>query len=284
MFSNRTLFEMCKVIQRYSHAEINQIISIFNLTPNIIGEQLTTIAKATRIFNDFRYRTKDLPKLFSDDIQIDLLQFIVDKYFDNHPEHESGDTIIYYGRGPAISFDNAFTVNHAQLANSLKRDGFIIIGREVRKLLPKEIQEAKIESELVHSLDDFKFEQSKGHLVQAIQNHSMGNWAAANAQFRPFIESLMVEISNHLLPGNNAETFAQAIKLLSSTAKPPFFSTDLNEVTNDKDSDSFVQGFWIRLHPEGVHPGLSNEDDCSFRYHISIIVANYFLRRLKERK
>ena len=38
-------------------------------------------------------------------------------------------------------------------------------------------------------------------------------------------------------------------------------------------------GLFNRLHPEGNHPGLSDEDDSTFRLHIVIIVARLLLRR-----
>ena len=60
---------------------------------------------------------------------------------------------------------------------------------------------------------------------------------------------------------------------------PPFFLLSLNE-WDLSDPSGFVQGFWKRLHPEGSHPGLSNEEDSSFRLHIVMVVANHFMRRL----
>jgi hypothetical protein len=283
MLSTKTLLEIIKLADKLTHPEINRIISIFNFTPIPFGEKKTVMSKSTTIFNDLRYYAENKKGPFSTDIQLDFLQYIIDDFFEKRPHFERGSTE-YNPWGTPINFDNAFVVNYQELANSLKRDGFIVVGKTIKKLLPVEIEEAKTESELMSSLDSFGLSQTKGHLEQAILNHSQGNWASANSQFRAFIESLVVEISRCLVPANEAKTFSQAIKLLTETVNPPFFSISLNEIPKDKESDSFVFGLWVRLHPEGSHPGLSDEDDCSFRYHITIVFANYLLRRLAERK
>jgi len=283
MLSTKTLLELIKLADQLTHPEINRIISIFNFTPISIGEKITVMSKTTKIFNDLRYFPEKKEGPFTNDIQIDFLQYIIDDYFDKRTHYENG-TREYNPYGPSIDFANAFVINNRELGNSLKRDGYIVEGKTIKKLLPTEIEEAKTESELVVALNQYNFQVSKGHLTQAISNHSQGNWASANSQFRTFIESLLTAINNFLLPGNQVTTAAQAIKTLAETANPPFLSKDLNEYPGDKDSDSFVYGLWTRLHPDGSHPGLSDEDDSSFRYHISIVFANYLLRRLAERK
>ncbi|MCW3110673.1 MAG: hypothetical protein JWQ09_5179 [Segetibacter sp.] len=283
MLSTKTLLELIKLADKLTHPEINRIVSIFNFTPIPPGEKNTVMSKTTKIFNDLRYYPETKTGPFTNDIQLDFLQYLIDDYFDKRTDYENGLTE-YNPNGPSINFKNAFVVNNKELGNSLKRDGYIVEEKAIKKLLPAEIEEAKTESELFLAIDKYNFQVSKGHLVQAISNHSQGNWASANSQFRTFTESLLTEINNFLLPGNQVTTAAQAIKMLAETANPPFLSKDLNEYPNNKDADSFVYGLWIRLHPDGSHPGLSDEDDSSFRYHISIVFANYLLRRLAERK
>lgn len=283
MLSNKTLLELIKLADKLTHPEINRIVSIFNFTPNPVWEKNTVMSKTTKIFNDLRYYSEKKNGPFSADIQLDFLQYIIDDYFEKRKYYESG-TIEYNSGGPSINFKNAFIINNKELANSLKRDGYIVEEKTIKKLLPEEIVEAKSESELMVALNTWNFSVSKGHLNQAILNHSQGNWASANSQFRAFVESLLIEVNNFLLPGNHAATAAQAIKTLAETVNPPFLSKDLNEYPSKKGSDSFVYGLWTRLHPDGSHPGLSDEDDCSFRYHISIVFANYLLRRLADRK
>ncbi len=280
MLSNKTLFDLIKLADEFDHPEVNRIVSVFNFTHLAPNSKNSVKSKTTSIFIHLKFKSGTPP--FTDDIHLDFLQYLIDDYFFKRPFYESGG-IEYNPNGPSINFQNAFVTNNKEVGNSLKRDGYIVVGKTIKKLLPQEIEEAKIESELMVALDDVGFQQSKEHLNQAISNHSQGSWAGANSQFRTFTESLLLEICKKLLPKNAALTCAQAIKLLSDTANPPFLSKDLNEVpSNDKD-DSFVYGLWVRLHSDGSHPGLSDEDDSSFRYHMTIVFANYLLRRLKSR-
>jgi hypothetical protein len=278
MISNRTLLELVRLTDTFDHPRINRLMAVFSISQfNSQGKSIT--AKGTDIYFHFKYKGTGP---FSEDGHKDLIQYLVDDFFARRGFRDG--SVTYNGDRPPIRFENAFSETYLVLSNGLKRDGYVVEGDIVKKLLPKEIEEAKIESELEASLDKFNFSQTKGHLSQAVSAHSQGNWASANSQFRTFIESLLIEINNYLLPGNPVSTAAKAIKLLSETASPPFLRTDLNEVAVSKDDDAFVSGLWVRLHPDGSHPGLSDEDDCSFRYHISVIFANYLLRRLKDRK
>jgi len=61
------------------------------------------------------------------------------------------------------------------------------------------------------------------------------------------------------------------------------FYTQYNEWENDRGKPAFVLGLWARLHPQGSHPGLSEEDDCTFRLQVTLITARLFLRRLDQR-
>ncbi len=281
MLSNKTLLELIRLIEKLSHPEINRIIGVFNFRPPEYGEKLTGITKATRIFSELRY-SQNTKGPFSNNLQLDVLDYLIDDFFRKHSFYERD--IIHNPDGATIKFENAFLLKHKELANCLKRDGYTIKGRDIQKLLPQEIEEAKIESELFNILGNYKFIVSRGHLDQAIANHSQGNWAGANSQFRTFIESILMEITLLLKPDQKINSADEAIKCLAEIIAPPFLSKDLNEYPKTDNQDSFIYGFWKRLHPDGSHPGLSDEDDCSFRYHISIVFANYLLRRLAERK
>ena len=144
------------------------------------------------------------------------------------------------------------------------------------------MEEAESANELFRFLDKFNFQTTKGHLKQAISNHSSGDWASANGQIRTFFESLLKDISKKILPDNPCNTAASAISLLSKSSNPPFLKKELNEVSSNRRTNSFIDGFWNRLHPEGNHPGLSSEEDSTFRYHISIVMGRYLLDRLNS--
>lgn len=281
MLSIKTILELTEAIERFNHSDIDRIIAIFGFRSRAESEKVSKTAKSTDIFIELKSSDKTGP--FGGDIKMELLEYVVDRYFKVNPMNwEEGD-VVYGGNDGTISFKNAFSNSHKNLANSLKRDGYIIEGKTIKKQLPEEIEEANIESQLETLLKEFGFEQSKGHLSQAIDNHTSGNWAGANAQFRTFIESLLTEISLKLLPGNNPKSALGAIKLLSTTLNPPFLFEDLNEYSSNDKKASYLEGFWSRLNAEGSHPGLSNEEDSTFRYHTSTIVARQLLARLKSR-
>lgn len=107
----------------------------------------------------------------------------------------------------------------------------------------------------------------------------MSDWAAANAQLRSFVEELFDRIAEHLSDGKSEDlktSHARRVWLAKST--PPFFDPELNE-WDLHGLGGFMQGFWRRLHPQGSHPGLSDEADCTLRLHLVIIVAEHFLQR-----
>ena len=130
-------------------------------------------------------------------------------------------------------------------------------------------------------LDELNFTTAKGHLEQAIASHSNGHWAAANGQLRTFFEALFDNIAL-TIDNAHATTLPSGENRRQFLAKtqPPFLVEPLGEWSND--GKNFVNGIFKRLHPEGPHPGLSKDEDCTFRLHIVLITARYFLRRAKQ--
>ena len=63
-------------------------------------------------------------------------------------------------------------------------------------------------------------------------------------------------------------------------AETNFFIGALNEWTGQ--GTGFLEGFYRRLHPQGAHPGLSDEDDSTFRLHLVLLVARLLLKRLQQ--
>ncbi|MBL7893515.1 MAG: hypothetical protein JNL63_12850 [Bacteroidia bacterium] len=281
MFSLKTNVELIYVIEQFSHSEIDRMLNIFGwgilLYPPDLN--MTKVKKTNYILNYLKTPQKGP---YTESLQMDILQYLIDNFYRNKPDPKNLNYAVYQNPNET-KYEDLFSFNHNALTYSLKRDGFVIKGREVRKILPNEIVEARTEDELVQLLNKFKFTITKGHLEQAINNHAQGNWAGANSQFRPFIESLLIDICKKILPQNNCESGATAIKLLSLTANPTFLKSELNEIENSKCDKPFVEGLWKRLHPEGTHPGLSDEEDSTFRYHISIVFAHYLLKRLDKR-
>jgi hypothetical protein len=283
MLSFKTCIELINVIDNYIQKVVDRIFAAFDLehkTHPTLGK-FNKDDKINILLKALQFPPPKGP--FSDSFQLDLLQYIVDHFYRYEDEPQNRSSMFYDNSLDNIPYDDKFSYKYPALANSLKRDGYIMKGRIIRKMLPTEIEEAKTESELFILLNQFNFSTTKGHLEQAILNHSQGNWAGANGQFRPFIESLLIDICKKLLPNNKCENASSAISLLSKTVNPSFLRADLNEVENNNCNKPFIEGFWKRLHPEGNHPGLSDEEDSTFRYHISIVVALNLLNRLTKR-
>jgi hypothetical protein len=166
------------------------------------------------------------------------------------------------------------------LLRSIERDGFIIDETGVlRRTLPEAIDLPAADDEVHILLERYQLATPKGHLDQAIRAHSESNWAAANSQFRTFLESLFDEIALLVDPRNApAARTGETRRQLLANLRPPFLSRELNEWSDD--GKNFVNGAFKRLHPQGSHPGLSDEEDSTFRLHLVLLTARLFLRRL----
>lgn len=183
---------------------------------------------------------------------------------------------------PPIRQDNVvylpLETNYPRLINSLKRDGYIIENGKLVTMLPDVINLSEKEDKLNFLLDKFQFNTSKGHLDQGISAHTRGNWASANGQFRTFIESLFNSIAEKI--HGPLELSSHNKRELLASGYPKFFIEGLNEWQIGGNDCGFVQGFWKRLHPEGSHPGLSDEEDSTFRLHFIILTALHYMKRL----
>ena len=147
--------------------------------------------------------------------------------------------------------------------------------------LPSEVDLPQAESELHTLLDMLGLTDVKGHLEQARENHSKGNWAAANSQLRSCFEALFDGIAvlidstkaGSLPTSHNRRQFLAGID-------PPFFVKERGEWSDD--GKDFVNGLFKRLHSGGSHAGLSDEEDSTFRLHMVMIATRYFLHRAKN--
>jgi hypothetical protein len=282
MISIKSQIELLSVISQYSTKTIDRIFVVFDIDHLIKSpfEKYSTDDKLNILLKIMKRPPEKGP--FTSDFNLDLLQYMVDLYYRNE-DNGSNKGFATERAVDYIDYDYRFSFEHKSLTYSLARDGYVMKGQTIRKQLPQEIEEAKSETELFLLLVKFNFEVPKGHLEQAISNHSQGNWAGANSQFRTFLESLLIGICNKIVPANKVESAQSAINILSKSIKPPFLREDLNEVENNNCKKPFIEGLWKRLHPEGSHPGLSDEEDSTFRYHIIIVVAHYLLRRYGAR-
>lgn len=186
------------------------------------------------------------------------------------------ETIEYLLKPRATTYSD-FTSTCPGLVHSLLLDGYAIKpDGTLASTLPATLSIATKQSEVEGLLSKYGFRVPEGHLKQALSAHTRGDWAAANSQMRTFTESLFDCFANKLLtpplPSTSHHRREQLAKL-----NPPFIDPALNEW--DPSGNGFIQGFWKRLHPSGSHPGLSDEDDCTFRLQLVYLVAHRFLKR-----
>lgn len=291
MLSKRTLLHIVNTsVMDLSSAQIDTLLITLGLQipQPINGQNVSKEIKKNVIYQ----HVIDNPTIngpFGQNLHLDLLQYFVDAFYQTHPDIPSPDLNPFnFDDDPVVEHipdSELFSRSYPQLANLLRMDGYTVVEKQIVSLLPQEIETANVESELERLLRHFNMNIASGHLEQAIMNYRNGNWAAANAQFRPFFENLMVEIHNRLLPGRVTQDYGLAFGDLSNTQvlNPSFFSAALNEIVSPNMDRPFIPGLWKRLHPNGPHPGLSDEEDCTFRYHICAIFARYALSRLANR-
>jgi hypothetical protein len=168
----------------------------------------------------------------------------------------------------------------------LARDGYVISFDEdarprLRAALPEELGLPAVDDEVHQLLKHFAFDEPRGHLDQGIEAHARGDWAAANAQFRTFLESLFNVIALHIRGDAEVGPLSSENRR-QLLAKIGFLAEDRNEWTGD--GKNYINGLFKMLHTDGSHPGLSDEDHSTFRLHVALVTARTFLRRLCYQK
>jgi len=155
---------------------------------------------------------------------------------------------------------------------------------ELVRMLPSDAPELdfrEAESEVTLLLNRHGFTVAKGHLKQAVSAFSRGEWSSANGELRNLHESYLNEIATRL--GYTGSGDSKARRDYLGRVQPPFLLVDYNEWNPNNQRPQYVQGLMSRMHPHGGHPGLSEEEDATFRLQISLVTARLFLRRFDQR-
>jgi hypothetical protein len=265
-FSRRTILAALDTFENMSHSEIDRYLldyGLENVAPAEAGnKQKRATLVAAYLFKDPERRDEDGRNLVDTIVQERVQRAI---------------SACSYG---GFNFET-FQKHYAAIHRGLERDGFTIEDGQLRRALPDVLDLPKADDEVHALLHAYNLTTPRGHLDQAISAHSRGDWAAANAQFRPFVESLFDEIAEQLNRGvAGLPPPGHPRRQWLANTNPPFFIAALNEWSND--GKGFVEGFYRRLHPAGAHPGLSDEDDSTFRLHLVLLVARLLLRRLRQ--
>ncbi len=172
-----------------------------------------------------------------------------------------------------------------RLLRGLALDGYVVYWDEdtgtplLRAALPGEIDLPAADDEVHQLLKRFGFTVPLGHLDQAIDAHTRGDWAAANSQIRTFLEGLLSNIALHIDPQAAAELPSSENRRAWLAARG-FLSISRNEWTDD--GKNYLNGLFKMLHTDGSHPGLSDDDHSTFRLHLAFITGRTLLRRLSN--
>lgn len=157
--------------------------------------------------------------------------------------------------------------------------------RVLRRMLPQDLPGLdfrEAESEVVALLRKHSLGVARGHLEQATSAFQRGDWAAANAQLRSFFEDYLNQIAVEL--GYKGPDDTKQKRDFLGGIEPQFLLASYNEWNANHQKPQYVQGLWSRMHPEGSHPGLSEEEDATFRLQITLVTARLFLRRFDQRR
>ena len=152
------------------------------------------------------------------------------------------------------------------------------------RMLPSDVPKLdfrEAENEVTLLLDRHGFTVANKHLKQAISAFSRGEWSSANGELRNFYESYLNEIASAL--GYTGTSDSKAKRDYLGCLQPPFLLADYNEWNPNNQKPQYIQGLMSRMHPHGGHPGLSEEEDASFRLQISLVTARLLLRRYDQR-
>lgn len=180
-------------------------------------------------------------------------------------------------RLPNAAWDDPPAYDETQTAfvRLLARDGYAVVEGALHAALPTGLDLPDAPDEISRLLAKHGLSTAKDHLRQAIGAHVRGDWAAANSQIRCFIEALLDAIADHLDPGAvpSKNGSARGDRL----AKAGFLEERLGEW--DDKGKNFTNGLMKRLHSDGPHPGLSDEEDSTFRLHLVLVAAGHWLSR-----
>jgi hypothetical protein len=263
-FSRRTILAATDVLGAQGHTEITRFLLEQGLEDAIAGRSRADRANGVaRLLIQNPNQRNDLGENLSDAVVTAMVANAISSSFGGYPN--------------AFQLDR-FKERFPGLYRGLERDGFVVDGGQLRRALPVALDLPQADDEVHARLDHYGFAVSKGHLDQGITAHARGDWAAANAQFRPFIENLFDCIAERIAAGTELPAAGHQRRQWLSKTNPPFFSAELNEWSGD--GKGFLEGFFRRLHPAGAHPGLSDEEDSTFRLHLVLLVSRLVLRRL----
>jgi hypothetical protein len=259
-FSRRTIIAAIELMGAMTHAQLTRfILKMGPDFPQQVGNETMSISRRlntlVQLFDRDPESRGDSGDLLGNALVEHAIAFLPKQYAWSEPEALPSDFVAFH--------------------HSLQLDGFVITDGALRRALPASLKLPEAEDEIFRLLKKHNFAKAKGHLDQAFANHTDGLWASANSQIRNFLDGLLDEIAERIDPSAAALSSGQPRR--TKLAAHGFLSRELNEW--DDKGLGFVNGLVKRLHPHGSHPGLSDQDDSTFRLHIVLLTARLLLVR-----
>lgn len=262
MFSRATLVDVFSLFSRESHTYLDKFFFKYGIDQHISG---TT--KDAKVMDVVRYldNNPSAVGILGGNMAYEMVSEILDSYIKNSYIYDEET-------GEFRDFSN--------LKRLLMKDGYEIRDGQLVRMVDSTIDYVENEGLLLKLLKKYNLNTAEGHYNQAIAAFTRGDWAACNSQLRSFVEELFNKLAEDIT-GNTFNDSHQA-RIALSQSTPKLFFPELNEWKNN--GQGYFETFWRRLHPQGSHPGLSDEYDSMFRLNIVQISMLEILRRYDDHK
>lgn len=261
MFSRATIIDIMSLLENMStHATLDTYAYRYGLEEIAIGssKQQRVLAIGIYLINN-----PQLHGILSDNLMYEIVEDIINRAVNND----------YYFDSNINEF-----INYPQLRRLLLKDGFTIDNGKLVRIISYDLNFNNNETLLENLLNKYNLDIAKGHYNQASNAFNRGDWAACNSQLRSYVEELLNKLSEKIT--GTAPASSQDAKIALAKCNPPIFYKQLNEWLDN--GQGFFETFWKRLHPEGPHPGLSDEYDSMFRLNLVQISTLEVLRRYDQ--
>ena len=278
-FNSMTVMAALQVIEKfYSHSDLESLEVEWG-----IHNKCRTSSKSAHIADLGKIAVDENPEVFTMNGKTKMDRAVIEKALEATTEVRTGDAWKKMLAG--LRFDG-FEVCEEEIETSNESSWDCqskAIHFVLRRMMPDNLPGLdfrEAENEIIQLLNNKNMTVPKGHLDQAISAFSRGEWASANAQLRTFYESYIDEIAKFL--GCEISTSSKEKRDYLGKLNPPFLSDGLNEWNANSQKPQYIQGLMSRMHPEGSHAGLSEEEDSTFRLQITLITARLLLRRFEK--
>lgn len=156
-----------------------------------------------------------------------------------------------------------------RLLYALRLDGYEWHDGKLIPTTPEPVALAQELSQLECDLQELRLSVAATHYRQAHESFVAGNWEAANAQVRSFVEDFFIEVGRRKTSKDRPDPAASLQDLRS------------DDFLDDAERQTF-KGFWQSIQDKGPHRGLSDEQEALYRLHVATSIARYVIHKLRK--